>query len=76
MIRQALAAKLVTVGIALGLSHDPGCGGVDSPASGVNAPCTRSKDCKGDLVCEKGVCTPTYPVDAGSDASADAAGDG
>ena len=76
MIRQALAAKLFTVGIALGFANDPGCGSVDSPSSGINAPCTRTKDCKGDLVCEKGVCTSPSQVDAGGDSSADADADG
>lgn len=42
---------------ALGLGRDPGCGGAESPSSGVNAPCTRSKDCGAGLVCMEGVCT-------------------
>jgi hypothetical protein len=43
-------------GLTLGLSHDPSCGGVDSPTSGPNAPCTRDKDCRDGLVCSGGVC--------------------
>jgi hypothetical protein len=65
-----------------GAGRDPGCGGAESPASGVNAPCTRSKDCGGSLVCAEGVCTEpdsgTAPPDSGRDAtsSGDAADDG
>jgi hypothetical protein len=76
VIRNALAAKVVTLGIAAyGVAHDPGCGSVDSTSSGVNAPCTRDKDCRGDLVCEKGVCT-TGDAGAGDAAPGDAAHDG
>lgn len=67
---------------SIGLGRDPGCGGADSPSGGPNAPCTRSKDCGGNLVCAEGVCTEpdagiTLP-DSGRDAtsSGDAADDG
>lgn len=62
--------------------RDPGCGGADSPSSGPNAPCTRTKDCGGDLVCTEGVCTePDAGIalpDSGRDATSggDAAHDG
>ena len=42
--------------VALGFSRDPGCGGVDDPDGGTNAPCTRHSDCGGGLVCSEGVC--------------------
>ncbi len=54
----------------LGLAHDPGgCGSVDSSSSGLNAPCTRSKDCSGHLVCTQGVCTDD-DADSGSSGNA------
>lgn len=52
MLRQTFTAFAV---VALGL-RDPGCGGVDGPEGGPNAPCTRSSDCGGSLVCLEGVC--------------------
>jgi hypothetical protein len=82
-----VALALASIG-ALGFSsgsRDPGCGGADSPSSGPNAPCTRTKDCGGDLVCTEGVCTQAdsgagnaVPDSGGRDAtsSADAADDG
>jgi hypothetical protein len=60
---------------ALGLSRDPGCGGVGDPAGLPNAPCTRTKDCSAGLVCVEGVCSEPdagEPVDAGADAGDDA----
>jgi hypothetical protein len=42
--------------VAVGLTRDPGCGGVDEPNGGPNAPCTRSSDCGHGLVCQEGVC--------------------
>jgi hypothetical protein len=59
---------------AVAIARDPSCGGTDSPASGVNAPCTRDKDCADGLSCEHGVCTQG---DAGAapDAQGDAQGD-
>ncbi len=53
MIRQTFTAFAF---VALGFSRDPGCGGVDNPDGGPNAPCTRSSDCGGNLVCSEGVC--------------------
>ena len=53
MVRQTLAALAF---VALGSASDPGCGGVDGPDGGTNAPCTRSSDCGGSLVCSEGVC--------------------
>ena len=74
MVRQAFVAKLAALGIALVFARDPGCGGVESTESGINAPCTRDKDCKDDLTCERGVCTGPE-IDAGVDSAArDASG--
>ena len=53
MFRQSFAA--VTL-VALGWVREPGCGGIDDPNGGTNAPCTRSSDCGGGLVCSEGVC--------------------
>ena len=88
VIRNAVAFALVSLS-ALGLGsarRDPGCGGSDSPESGPNAPCTRTKDCGGNLVCTEGVCTEAdsgtaVPDSGGRDARAptpigDAADDG
>ena len=60
------------------LARDPGCGGgPDSDPSGVNAPCTRDKDCHDELRCDDGVCTSPTPRDAGSESGPkDAAADG
>ncbi|MBX3227063.1 MAG: hypothetical protein KIT84_35995 [Labilithrix sp.] len=63
MLNRGLATAIVTM---LGLARAPGgCGGVDDPDGGPNAPCTRSSDCGGDLVCSEGVCRE---IDAGSPA--------
>jgi len=67
VIRQALA-----VSFALALWRGS-CGDVDSPPSSVNAPCTRSRDCKQGLACVRGVCAPPDPSDA---AAPEDAGDG
>jgi hypothetical protein len=81
VLRNVVAYGVVSLG-ALALGRDPGCGGSDSPSSGVNAPCTRSKDCSGGLVCTEGVCTEpdsgALPTDAGvgSAPPGDAADDG
>jgi hypothetical protein len=54
VVRQTFAAVAF---VALGFARDPGgCGGVDTPNGGPNAPCTRSSDCGGKLVCLEGVC--------------------
>jgi hypothetical protein len=73
------AVVLVSVAVAWGaLARDPGCGGADSPSSGPNAPCTRSKDCSAGLVCEEGVCTErdAGAVDASTHPPVDASDDG
>jgi hypothetical protein len=76
VVRQGFVAAVV---VALGFARDPGCGGVDDPDGGTNAPCTRSSDCGGSLVCLEGVCrepasgssgNPT-PKDGGADAATD-----
>jgi hypothetical protein len=46
---------------ALGWLHDPSCG-TDTPAGGLNTPCTRSSDCQGGLTCTGAVCVA---VDSG-----------
>ena len=35
--------------------RDPSCG-TDATAGGIDAPCTRSSDCKGGLTCTGAVC--------------------
>jgi hypothetical protein len=79
VLRNVVAYGLLSVG-ALALGRDPGCGGADSPSSGVNAPCTRTKDCTFGLVCTEGVCTEpdsgVVPSDAGIAPTRDAADDG
>ena len=79
MLRNVVAYGVISIG-ALALGRDPGCGGADSPSSGVNAPCTRSKDCTGGLVCAEGVCTEpdsgVVPADAGIVPVQDASDDG
>jgi hypothetical protein len=45
---------LVALGSA-GSLRDPSCG-TDTPAGGLNTPCTRSSDCQGGLVCAGAVC--------------------
>jgi hypothetical protein len=79
VLRNVVAYGVVSLG-ALALGRDPGCGGSDQPSSGVNAPCTRSKDCNRDLVCAEGVCTEpdsgVTPTDAGTVPPGDAADDG
>jgi hypothetical protein len=81
----ALVIKGLAAGtIIVGLLRGPGCGEVDSPENGANAPCTRNFDCVSGLVCDQGVCVPP-PIgdastndasidDAAADAIADAAG--
>lgn len=62
MVRSALTTFSL---VAIGLARDPGCGDVEHPNGGPNAPCTRQADCSGDLVCAEGVCTgPDSPKDA------------
>ncbi len=81
MLRNVVAYGVVSLG-ALALGRDPGCSGSDSPSSGVNAPCTRTKDCNGGLVCMEGVCTepdsgaPAADSGAGIAPAVDAADDG
>jgi len=74
------AAFVAFAGLAL-LGREPGCGGVDSPAGTVNAPCTRDKDCRDGLGCREGVCAEpdagvTTDAGAGDAAAKDAARDG
>lgn len=58
MSREVSVVGVVVLGVVLGLLCIPACGS-DHGEGGLNAPCTRSKDCERDLVCEKGVCTST-----------------
>jgi hypothetical protein len=81
VLRNVVAYGIISLG-ALALGREPGCGGSESPSSGVNAPCTRSKDCNQGLLCTEGVCAEpdsgVTPADAGSDSASprDAADDG
>ncbi|AKV03086.1 hypothetical protein AKJ09_09749 [Labilithrix luteola] len=68
MIREVSVVGVVL----LGLLAIPACGS-DRGESGLNAPCTRSKDCERDLICEKGVCTSADASVLGADAGVDAA---
>lgn len=68
--REAFAA----LALALGLSRDPGCGGVDDPQGGTNAPCTRHSDCRSGLSCSEGVCTDLEAKDAGTTDASDGGG--
>jgi hypothetical protein len=52
-------AGTFVIAVALGLSRDPGCSGVDDPKGAKNAPCTRNSDCRADLTCSEGVCVDT-----------------
>ena len=65
MVRTALA-----LGMALGfgaLAREP-CGPVDSSSGGVNAPCTRDRDCSGSLLCRQGACAEEDASTGDSDA--------
>jgi hypothetical protein len=64
-------AVVIAAVFVVGLVRDPGCGGGETP-SGVNGPCTRSKDCSAGLECQQGVCTQPDGGAAG-DASHDGA---
>ncbi len=51
-------ALALGLGLALAFARESSCGGGPEPSrSGTNAPCTRAKDCRSGLSCEKGVCT-------------------
>jgi hypothetical protein len=63
-----VSRNVLVLVVALGGLRDP-CG-TDTSTVGVNAACTRTKDCDDGLDCVGGVCTP---ADAG--AAADGAGD-
>jgi hypothetical protein len=57
--------------VALAAWHDPSCG-TDTPAGGLNTPCTRSSDCQGGLTCLGSVCVAidSGGTDAGEPADA------
>ena len=67
------AGAFAVIAVALGLSREPGCSGVDDPQGGKNAPCTRDSDCRSGLECSEGVCvepgTPAPDGGASTDAS-------
>jgi hypothetical protein len=67
VVIKGLTAATILVGILRG----PGCGEVDRPENGANAPCTRDKDCQSSLLCEEGVCVPPSPPDADAAAGSD-----
>jgi hypothetical protein len=68
-------ALLLAAPLALAALRGPSCGS-DTPASGPNAPCTRSSDCENALACQQGVCVtpdgapplmlPARPPDSGA----------
>jgi hypothetical protein len=69
VLRGALAVTFL-----FGALRGPGCGDLDSPSAGANAPCTRDRDCHAQLACVRGVCADKSPADAGAEAAtADAA---
>lgn len=51
--------------VMLGLLGSLGCDDVDHPEYGLNAPCTRSKDCRDELRCIDGVCADPDAPDGG-----------
>jgi hypothetical protein len=72
VVRQSFAAVAL---VALGVLRDPSCGGVDTPNGRTNAPCTRSSDCGGSLICLEGVCREPNVGPPASDSGRDAGGD-
>ena len=70
------ALSVVAAVFALAARRDP-CGTDTSPA-GVNAACTRTKDCEVGLSCVGGVCSPPDAgvTESGSDANDSGAADG
>jgi hypothetical protein len=65
VVRGALLLGVAAVAL---YASGAGCGSAVDSSSGLNAPCTRDKDCQDGLTCEEGVCTGPS-VDAGGDAS-------
>jgi hypothetical protein len=64
--------KGLLLAVTMAVLRDPGCG-TETTSGGVNAPCTRDKDCSPGLTCTGGVCLgpeagPPPPSDAGADA--------
>lgn len=76
MVRTALVVMVMS----LGLGRELGCSNADTLSGALNAPCTRSKDCGGSLVCSQGVCSTDdagVAPEGGPDAALeDAADDG
>jgi hypothetical protein len=66
--------KVLLLAVAIAVSRDPGCDTQTAPG-GINAPCTREKDCSSGLQCTGGVCVSNEagppPADAGEDAASD-----
>lgn len=69
-----MTRKALLLVVALGAFRDP-CG-TQTSAVGLNAPCTRTKDCDNGLTCVDGVCSlgDGGAPDTGLDASDAAAG--
>lgn len=72
MVRTALFLGVASLSL---FGRDPGCGGVGSTSSGVNAPCERTSDCADGLTCEQGVCVGPSVGDAGGEAGGGGVGD-
>ena len=74
-MRCSAFALILVLGTVLGA----GCADPDSQSAGVNAPCTRDRDCRAKLACMRGVCVDPNAPDAGDAGDAagarDAAGD-
>ena len=69
MLRPYLAAGLLVVAF-----REPACGEGEA-RGGVNAPCTRQKDCESPLVCAEGVCASASTPDAGAPDARDSSAD-
>ena len=69
VVRTAVVLAVMSLGLACELA----CSSTDSPSSGLNAPCTRSKDCSSSLVCAQGVCSEPDAGLVSEDGGADAA---
>lgn len=65
-----MGPKALFLLVALGALRDPSCG-TDTPAGGLNTPCTRPSDCQGGLTCAGAMCV-VLDAGMGDAGSADA----